>query len=158
MASQWQTQVSQKLFLAKTLLAIQEASEHQAEREASNQGAIELTLRARKLLLAMIADFYQHKNQAPRDLDELVVLLGPELPEIIELESLARQSGSWWQQLEQLEWMQSRPPAKQKTISDENIIAVSVASGPDRTATTLTGLVTALKRFTDSVAERHNEW
>lgn len=158
MTSQWHTQVSQKLFLARTLLTTQETSDLQPQREAANQGAIELALRARTVLLTMIAELYQHKNQRPRDLDELAELLGPNNPEVVALRNLAAESGSWWQQLEQLEVAQANPPAKQKTVSDENIIAVSAVTGPDRSITTLTSLVAAMKQFSDSVADNHNEW
>lgn len=158
MASQWQTLVSQKLYLAKTLLAAQERCEHQAEREASNQGAIELLLRSRQLLLAMIADFYQHRHQQPRSLQELLNLVGHDAPEVIELDTLSRQRDSWWHRLEELEAAQGKPPAKQKSVSADNIIAVAAASGPDRSSETLQDVIGSMKLFSDTVAERHNEW
>ncbi|SFM16854.1 DUF6586 family protein [Marinobacter zhejiangensis] len=158
MASQFQFLVSQKLFLAKTLLATQERSSHQAEREAMNQGAVELMLRARRLLLAMISDFYQHRGSSPTDLATLSALIGDDAAEIVELAHLITQPGNWWARLDELEAGQDKPPAKQKTVSAENIIAVSVASGPDRSPDSLADVIDTMKRFSDTVAERHNEW
>ena len=75
MASQWHSLVSQKLFLARTLLQpldrptdeAQEQRPNEAEqalrREAAIQGAIELLLRSRKLLLVMVARLYQRKSE-----------------------------------------------------------------------------------------------
>ena len=77
MASQWHSLVSQKLFLARTLLQpldrptdeAQEQRPNEAEqalrREAAIQGAIELLLRSRKLLLVMVARLYQRKSEEP---------------------------------------------------------------------------------------------
>lgn len=158
MASQFQTLVSQKLFLARTLLAVQEHSDQSAEREAANQGASELLLRARQLLLAMIADLYQHRRSAPQNLAELSTLISDEAPEIAELTGLARLKGSWWSRLDELEACQTKPPEKQKTVSTENIIAVAVAAGPDKSIEALRGIIEPMKQYADTVAERHNEW
>ncbi|WP_245725996.1 DUF6586 family protein [Marinobacter mobilis] len=158
MASQFQTLVSQKLFLAKTLLAVQEQSDQPAEREAANQGASELMLRARQLLLAMIAELYQHRRSVPQNLAELNALISDEAPEIAELAHLARLKESWWSRLDELEASQTKPPEKQKTVSAENIIAVAVASGPDKSIEALKSIIEPMKQFADTVAERHNEW
>ncbi|PTB98407.1 hypothetical protein C9993_07860, partial [Marinobacter sp. Z-F4-2] len=89
MASQWHSLVSQKLFLARTLLqpldrptdeALEQRpneAEQALRREAAIQGAIELLLRSRKLLLVMVARLYQRKSEEPSTLDELVALIGP---------------------------------------------------------------------------------
>jgi hypothetical protein len=170
MASQWHSLVSQKLFLARTLLAqpnrpVAEGegqpaneAEQALRREAAIQGAIELLLRSRKLLLVMIARLYQRKSEEPETLDELASLIGPEPNETGRLRELQQRSGSWWNHLEQLERSQSRPPATRKTVSGENIIAVSADSGPDRSATALLKTLNAIKHFTDDLEERHSEW
>ena len=100
MASQWHSLVSQKLFLARTLLQpldrptdeAQEQRPNEAEqalrREAAIQGAIELLLRSRKLLLVMVARLYQRKSEEPSTLDELVALIGPEPSEVGRLKEL----------------------------------------------------------------------
>ncbi|WP_297792112.1 DUF6586 family protein [uncultured Marinobacter sp.] len=165
MASQWHSLVSQKLFLARTLLR-QADSDTNAEvdsyralqREAAIQGAIELSLRARTLLLVMIARLYQQKNEEPESLTALSALLGTELPEVAELLTLAHQPGSWWNLLDQLETSQSTPPAARKTVSAENIIAISAESGPDRSTPALNTLLDALKQFADTLEDRHSEW
>ncbi|MGM0767120.1 MAG: DUF6586 family protein [Pseudomonadota bacterium] len=164
MASQWYSLVSQKLFMARTLLRqaentpVTEDSAAALQREALIQGAIELTLRARRLLLVMIANLYQHRNSEPESLDALSLLIGEETPETGELGELARKAGSWWQHLDQLEITQGRPPATRKTVSAENIIAVSAASGPDRSLPALNASLNALKQFADTLEERHSEW
>ena len=170
MASQWHSLVSQKLFLARTLLGPldnstaedQERNPNEAEqalrREAALQGAIELLLRSRKLLLIMIARLYQRKSEEPESLDELSSLIGPEPSEVGRLRELENQAGSWWNHLEQLERAQSSPPATKKTVSAENIIAVSADLGPDRSSSALLTTLTAVKHFADDLEEQHSEW
>lgn len=170
MASQWHSLVSQKLFLARTLLgdlqrqngATSSASSNEAEqalrREAAIQGAIELLLRSRQLLLVMIARLYQKKTEEPATLEQLIALLGPDPSEVSRLIDLEQRPGTWWNHLAQLELAQSRPPATKKTVSAENIIAISADSGPDRSAQGLMKTLTALKQFADDLEEQHSEW
>lgn len=158
MASQWHSLISQKIFLARTLLSQRDQSDSIPAQEALWQGATELSLRSRQLLLTMIARFYQDRKSEPKSLGALRELLGDEVPEIAELEALATGSANWWGYLEQLEHYQSRPAAPKKTISDENIIAVAADTGPDRSSRTLNQALTDLKQFTDALEERHSEW
>lgn len=164
MASQWYSLVSQKLFMARVLLrqadrlpSGEDASDA-LQREAGIQGSIELALRARRLLLIMVAKLYQQKNSAPETLEALVALLGEDNPETAELLDLARKGGSWWNHLDQLEAAQGKPPATRKTVSAENIIAISADSGPDRSVPALGKVLDALKQFADTLEERHSEW
>jgi hypothetical protein len=60
--------------------------------------------------------------------------------------------------MEQLERLQSRPPATKKTVSSENIIAVSADTGPDRSATALLKTLNAVKHFADDLEDQHSEW
>lgn len=158
MASQWHSLVSQKIFLARTLLGQVESSSNVPEREALVQGSIELALRARALVLVMIARMYQDKQARPESIEALRELLGDRIPETMELEQLAGDSGSWWSHLEQLERHQGNPPATRKTVSDENVIAVSADPGPDRSRQALEQTLRAIKHFTDTLEERHSEW
>ena len=170
MASQWHSLVSQKLFLARTLLgqldrATVESEEHapnEAEqalrREAAIQGATELLLRSRRLLLVMIARLYQKKSEEPSTLDDLATVIGEEPSEVNRLREIEHRAGSWWNHLDQLEMAQSRPPATRKTVSTDNIIAVSADSGPDRSATALLKTLNAVKHFADDLEEQHSEW
>lgn len=167
MASQWHSLVSQKLFLAGTLLRqIERAgaadqpsgTEQTLQREAYLQGAIELMLRGRQLLLVMIARLYQEKSEQPATLDALGTLIGPESSEVIRLRELEQKPGSWWNHLDQLDSLQSRPPATRKTVSAENIIAVSAETGPDRSVASLLETLSALKQFANDLEEQHSEW
>ncbi|MBU2955235.1 DUF6586 family protein [Marinobacter sp. F3R08] len=170
MASQWHSLASQKLFLARTLLGQldQSTSEREGQpadqaqqavrREATIQGAIELLLRSRQLLLVMVARLYQKQSEEPATLNELAALIGPELNETGRLRELEQRAGSWWNHLDQLERSQSQPPATRKTVSAENIIAISVDTGPDRTATALLKTLDAIKQFIDDLEEQHSEW
>lgn len=164
MASQWYSLVSQKLFMARVLLrqadtaSSGEDASDALQREAGLQGSIELTLRARRLLLIMVAKLYQQKQSDPETLEALVTLLGEDNPETAELLTLARKGGSWWNHLDQLEAAQAKPPATRKTVSAENIIAISADSGPDRSAAALGKVLDALKQFADTLEERHSEW
>ncbi|KMQ74967.1 DUF6586 family protein [Marinobacter subterrani] len=170
MASQWHSLVSQKLFLARTLLGQldrftaqnEEYAPNEAEqalrREAAIQGAIELILRSRRLLLVMIARLYQEKSREPSTLTELASVIGEESREIDRLRELEHRAGSWWDHLDQLETAQGRPPATRKTVSTENIIAISTDSGPDRSAPALLKTLNAVKNFADDLEEQHSEW
>lgn len=164
MASKWHTLVSQKIFLARLLLDAGQTEgqingeNNASSREATLQGAIELGLRSRQLLLTMIARIYQNKADYPKTLEELAALLGNDIPEVLELQAIAGQGNSWWNHLEQLERAQSNPPAQKKSVSSNNIIAVSAAPGPDRSAPAIQQTLAALKQFSDTLAERHDEW
>jgi len=170
MASQWHSLVSQKLFLAKTLLGQLDLpaaaangqpapeAEQALRREAAIQGAVELMLRSRHLLLVMIARLYQERNAEPESLEELAALIGAETSEVTRLRGLASESGSWWNHLDQLELSQSRPPATRKTVTDDNIIAVSAETGPDRSVSGLLKTLGSLKHFSDDLEEQHSEW
>ncbi|WP_417566147.1 hypothetical protein [Marinobacter sp.] len=170
MASQWHSLVSQKLFLARTLLGQldrptaqnEEHAPNEAEkalcREAMIQGATELLLRSRRLLLVMIARLYQKRSDEPSTLDDLARAIGEEPSEVNGLREIEHRTGSWWNHLDQLEMAQSRPPTTRKTVSTDNIIAVSADSGPDRSATALLKTLNAVKHFADDLEEQHSEW
>ncbi|WP_100639424.1 DUF6586 family protein [Marinobacter salexigens] len=166
MASQWYSLVSQKLFLASTLLDATTLTPKKGsaltaqtlQQEASTQGSIELLLRARQLLLVMIARLYQKRPEGPLSLADLSSMIGDQAPEIVSLTTLERESESWWNHLDQLETAQNRPPAARKTVSSENIIAVSAEAGPDRSVQSLRKTLEAIKQFTDNLEEQHGEW
>ncbi|MDK8463917.1 DUF6586 family protein [Marinobacter sp. SS13-12] len=158
MASSWHSLVSQKIFLARTLLGQLDGNDSVPAREALIQGAVELALRARKLVLVMVARMYQDKLGRPESLEALTELLGDEIPETAELNQLVNEAHSWWNHLEQLERHQGNPPAAKKTVSDENVIAVAADTGPDRSKQALEQTLSAIKHFTDTLEERHSEW
>jgi len=168
MASQWYSLVSQKLFLARTLLETPTETAdtgnpvltpvQKLQYEAATQGSIELLLRARRLLLVMIARFYQKRSEEPSSLEELASLIGEQTTETGQLRTLEQEAGSWWNSLDQLETAQSRPAATRKTVNAENIIAVSAESGPDRSAQSLMTTLNAIKKFADNLEEQHGEW
>lgn len=158
MASEWYTLASQKLFLAETLLTIHQQTTDGISGEAALQGSMELALRARRHLLTLIAHCYQHQSARPGSLAELIALVGDDLPETGQLAALSQQPDSWWGHLEQLESSQASPRSRKKTVSSDNIIAVAVDTGPDRTAATLATTLTAMKQFMNTLTERHDEW
>lgn len=158
MTTEWMTLASQQLFLAQTLLQLQSRTGDRLQNEATRQGATELALRARRNVLKQIARFYQHDAQPVDSLATLAQVVGNEAPELAQLEALARESGSWWGHLDQLEHDQANPPKRKKTVTDDNIIAVAVDTGPDRSAETLSTSLNALKQFMTTLTERHDEW
>ncbi|MCK2150004.1 hypothetical protein MYE70_13130 [Marinobacter alexandrii] len=166
MASQWHSLVSQKLVLARVLLSQAASGDQRSDseaahalgREAMKQGSIELLLRARGLLLVMIARLYQQRTEEPATLDELAALIGDEANEVSRLRELAGQANNWWNHLDQLAASQSRPPINRKSVSAENIIAVSADTGPDRSIDALRQTLDAMKIFADALEEQHSEW
>lgn len=157
MSAQWQTLVSQKIYLASHLARLSRDQASATDREAMLQGALELALRARRLMLTLVARFHQHKQADPDSLEALCAIIAG-TPDADLLTSLARTPGSWWQHLDQLEMTQSEPPRQRKTAPGENVIAVSAAAGPDRSANGLLDTLAAMKAFTTDLDERHAEW
>lgn len=157
MSSEWHALVRQKLFLATQLLRLSASSSQATEREACLQGAIELALRGRQTMLALIARCYQQKQGNPESLEALQALVG-EIPELEQLTELSRVPGSWWQHLDQLEAELNAPPRQKKAVSADNIIAVSAAPGADRSEAALQRTLSGLKDFLDTLGERHSEW
>ncbi len=158
MASQWHSLISRKIFLAKTLLDQSRHTESTPVQEALWQGAAELALRSRQLLLVMIARFYQDKLSEPQSIDALASALSPDTPEVCELMELEAKSGNWWSYIGQLEGYLSRPAAPKKTVSEDNIIAVAADTGPDRTPGALISALQEMKQFMDVLEDRHSEW
>jgi len=165
MASQWYSLITRKLFLAKTLLAqpdnvktAEQQDNPAARQEALAQGAIELALRSRLLLLTFIASCHQHKSEKPESLAALQALFAYEVPEIRDLMQLSETQGSWWQHLDQLEAAASRPPATRKTVTDENIIAIAEDQGPDSSPEALLTSINAMAGFAQTIEEQHGEW
>lgn len=157
MSAQWQSLVSQKIYLATQLATLSRDQASATEREACLQGAIELSLRARQLVLTLVARYHQEKQVMPASLEALIALI-ESTPDADVMAELARTPGSWWQHLDQLEMAQSQPPKQQKSVSDENVIAVSVASGPDRSVEGLLETLAAMKSFVTDLGDRHAEW
>lgn len=157
MSAQWQSLVSQKIYLASQLATLARSQGTATEREACLQGAIELSLRARQLVLVLMARYHQEKQAMPASPEELIALI-PDTPDAEMLADVAHSPGSWWHHLGQLAIDQSQPPRQQKTVSEENIIAVSAASGPDRSAEGLLETLAAMKSFVTDLGERHAEW
>lgn len=158
MASQWHSLISQKIYLARTLLAQRDSADSLQVQEGLWQGSAELALRSRKLVLVMIARFYQEKQAEPSGLDALQGLLGSDIPEVAELERMGGDNSSWWSYLGQVEHFLTRPRTTRKTVSDDNIIAVAADNGPDRSSKALGQALTDLKHFIDDLEERHSEW
>ena len=75
MSAQWQTLVSQKLYLANQLAGLSRKQASATDREATLQGAIELALRARRLMFALVARYHQHNRAMPASVNELVELI-----------------------------------------------------------------------------------
>ncbi|MGM0571370.1 DUF6586 family protein [Marinobacter sp.] len=157
MSAQWQTLVSQKLYLATQLAGLSRKQASPTDREATLQGAIELALRARRLMFVLVARYHQQNRATPASVEELTALIA-DTPDAELLTGLARTPGSWLNHLDQLEVAQSEPPRQQKTVSEENIIAVSAAAGPDRSADGLLETLAAMKAFMTDLGERHAEW
>ncbi|MCH8496928.1 MAG: hypothetical protein LAT63_00490 [Marinobacter sp.] len=157
MAPEWFSLVSQKLFLAEQLI---DRCEHTAQplQEAQLQGSIELIARARQTLLSLVAQLYQHRQVQPENLPELLAWLEPAVPEYHELTELSQALDGWWLQLDALIQHQQRPPQKKKQVSDENIIAISVQTGPDRTKSALLAIISAMKSYVKTLEARHAEW
>lgn len=166
MASQWYSLVSQKLYLASTLLARLESDATNdnagrnltADKEALSQGATELLLRARQLLLVMIARCHQHKGETPGSLTELEALSLYDVHEVQLLKQLSETPESWWHHLDQLEAALSQPPVTRKNVTSENIIAISVEQGPDRSVAGLKKTLAEITRLARNIEDQHSEW
>lgn len=159
MAATWHSHLSGKLALAQSLLRVAEADDCQPLLlQACKQGAIELMLRSRQLLLQTLAHCYQQRNAQPQTVAQLAQLIGEQALEVDQLAQLQSAPYSWWCHLQQLDDWQSHPPAARKTISDDNIIAVAPAAGADYSLTAIQASLTAFIQFAADVKARHSEW
>lgn len=157
MPAEWHTLTARTLFLAEQLMHMASRQSQAAEREACLQGAIELALRGRQLLLTLVARYYQQTHPQPASLEELTGLTGL-VPEVEALSELARQSGSWWQRLSRLAAGTQAPPRPKKSLPDARIIAISDAPEADQAEAILTDALKAMKTFLAHLKEHHAEW
>lgn len=158
MAAAWHSHLAGKLALAQALLRLAFDSSQPLQQEACKQGAIELMLRARRLLLFTLAACYQHRKVHPQSIDQLGKLIGTDAPEAQQLQILQASADSWWNHLEQLEAGHDRPSEAKKTVSNDNIIVVTAAIGVDRSLASIQDSLNALKQFSADVEARHSEW
>ncbi|WP_111497738.1 DUF6586 family protein [Marinobacter bohaiensis] len=158
MASQWPTFTRQKLFLANTLFRLAEEQDQATRREASLQGGVALLSETRSALLSLIADLYQVSPASRNSIDALAEAIDYTCREVEELRALATEPGSWWQHVDGLLAEQGRPVDRKKAEAQDNLIAVSAQSGPDRTPAELLKTTEAIRRYIDGVLERHEEW
>ncbi|HEV8078827.1 MAG TPA: hypothetical protein VGP45_10620 [Marinobacter sp.] len=158
MAAAWHSHLAGKLALAQALLKLAVNSNQPLQQEACKQGAIELMLRSRRLLLFTLAGCYQQRNGQPQSIDQLGKLIGTDAPEVQQRLALQAGADNWWNHLEQLEEVQNRPPATKKTVSNDNIIAITAAVGADRSLASVQASLSALKQFSVDVEARHSEW
>ena len=168
MASTWYSLVSQKLYLAQILIREfdQPTTSNAASTglpaavigEARSQAVAEVLLRARDVLLTMIARLHQKKTETPHSLAELKALFEYDVAEVETLDSLAQQRDTGWNHLVQLDKALGQPPAQKKTVSADNIIAVAAEEGPDRSLQALEQTRAAMAVFARELEERHGEW
>jgi len=167
MASQWYSLVSQKLYLAKVLMAQLEQAEDTAmanghppaiAKQALAQASAEMLIRAQKALLVMLARYHQHKNEKPQTLEQLKALFSYEAADINDLEQLASDNRSWWVHLEQLNKVLGEPAAPRKAVATENVIAVAASEEADFSPQALERTRSALSVFARELEERHSEW
>ncbi|PPK52009.1 DUF6586 family protein [Marinobacter persicus] len=167
MASKWSSVVSQKLYLAKVLLAQLEQIDSGAlpdgqppavARQALAQASAEMLLRAQRALLVMVARYHQHKTANPASLTELKELFAYEVPDVGALEELANDKTGWWAQLAELDKALGEPAAAPKAIAEENLIAVAADEGADFSPSALERIRSAMASFARELDEQHSEW
>lgn len=159
MASEWPSFVRQKVTLANALVDMADEQDIAVRQEAALQGAIALLRDAQQALLTLVAEYYQKPDQHPRNADELADCLQQSSPETAELARLEADAGSWWRHIDQLAAQDQRPvPRRQATARSENMIAVSVASEPDRSMKALKDSADALRSYLEILEQRHAEW
>lgn len=165
MAQQWPFLVNEKLFLARTLLERLEQTPNSsaaampiAEQKALEQGAIELLLRGRQLLLIAIARLHQNKTAMPASIEQLEALFPYPVAETEQLREFAATAGSWWQHLAELEAALSKPSEATKHKASDNLIAVSADHGPDRSCKALRNSLSAMAQFVRVLTEQHSEY
>jgi predicted transcriptional regulator len=157
MASEWPSFAKQKIFLASALIEVIEHQDTPSHREASVQGAVLLLDQARKILLALIAEQYQ-KQEQPGSIDELASLIGSASAEINEIRELQGKPDSWWHHIDALLTLQQRPGARKQSAADDDMIVVAAENGPERSVAALQRTTRYLKRYLETVIDRHDEW
>lgn len=167
MAAQQYSVVSQKLYLARALLTQLEHIEGgtapgqapaAVQKQALGQASAEMLLRARQILLVMVARYHQHKQACPRTLEELEALFSYSVPDLEALQQLATTPDSWWNHLARLEKALNEPVAPNKPATTENVIAVSSEPEADFSPAALEKTRSAVAAFARTLSEQHNEW
>lgn len=171
MSLKWRRLVQEKLFLAESLLkkaAEEPATNNGSGRELAGhaglqdglvQGAIALTLQARQGLLVFIAQLNQSKTVEVAGLAGLAAELGDDNVDVTRLAALSSANGSWWQRMDLLQHWTTQPRVMPKQASDENLIAVAVATeGPDLTPQALLELNKEIKLYVTELCRWHDEW
>lgn len=160
MFSKWHSLAQQKLFLARELIkdAVSRPDSPVTLQEAHRQGAVQLMLQARRLMLVVVAQLYQHRVEQVASLDALAQWVGEDNSDYEALLTLSRQSGSWWYRLEQYAGWFERPVPERKVVSDDNLIAFAADTGPDVSYEQLLSVIDAAKAWLHALMERHGEW
>lgn len=164
MASKWYSVVSQKLYLAKVLLAqlesgaLPDGQPPAVAKQALSQASAEMLLRAQRALLVMVARYHQHKTANPASLAELQELFAYEVPDVAALTELATDKTGWWAQLAELDKALGEPAATPKAVAEENLIAVAADDGADFSPLALERIRSAMASFARELDEQHSEW
>lgn len=161
MLTKWQSLTKQKLFLSRELLTLADTvqSKNAAARyRACLEGALALTLEGRSLLLTTVAAAYQKKDGIITTLSGLAAQVGDDSTEYQDLMQLARIPDSWWSLLNHFEYGALHPPKEQKSLPNDNIIAIAIETTPQLTIESLSAVNQAMTTWLAEVCERHSEW
>lgn len=162
MVTKWQSLTKQKLFLSGKLLALadeaQQTDDDPVRYRACLEGALALTLEGRSLLLTTVAAIYQKKADIITTLSGLTSQVGDDNTDYQDLMQLARRPDSWWSLLSHFEHGSLHPPKEQKSIPNDNIIAIAIETAPQLTIESLSAVNQAMSGWLTELCERHSEW
>lgn len=159
--TQWCSLVRQKLTLSRQLLRVSSETRQfntALANEALIQGSIALIEEARHLMLQLVARTFQAEGFQGQTLAELADALGRDNAEVELLSALAREPGSWWQQLDTVVALQQNPRPPKPAGESEGMIAVAPSSESERSVEALEGLIGEFRGYLESFTERYEQW
>ncbi|UZE94834.1 DUF6586 family protein [Alkalimarinus alittae] len=167
--NKWQSQTSQKLYLADIQLqAWQEfnlasTAVFKPRDESHKQSSILLMSAAWSSLVNELAEYHQRPSDLSMTLERLVSEIGNELPEIEYLTELSKVQGSWVSDLRKNDLLvrlpKSREPAsEEQDLASNALIATSGAATEVDSIENLKRILGEFKSYLEDLRSRMSEW
>ncbi len=169
MSNRWRSHTSEKLFLAGIQLAEwQSSGEYESSivkprEESFKQSAILLIVTAWEGFLNELADYHQQKSEGIATLDQLVALIGRDIPEIEYLVEIKKCDGSWLSDLLLLNKIIRTPQNRESDtltldLADNALIATSRTHVLVDSVDNIDRIREEFKGYLEALRSRMSEW
>ena len=169
MNNKWPTHTSEKLFLADiqlkewdAQLRLQGDSLSQSVQASFKQASMLLISLGWESLLNELAEYHQQKTNYLVNLQQLVTVLGDDIPEVAYLSEIVHNPESWLYDLihfdKLLKQPQSRASDYAASLAKDALIAVSVTSEPIDSLKNIQRIHDEFKTYLKELRSRMSEW